>query len=117
MRHPAKPYINPNFGARLRAAREERELSQQGLAKLLGRVKKTISFWERGLSSPSEKDYQAICRVFGKPADYFTRPKAAALPPSVRDPQALEVLLAWGRLTDEQKLKVLALIQGKPNKN
>jgi transcriptional regulator with XRE-family HTH domain len=52
------------FGQRLKALREERELTQEELAKLIGVNRATLANWEVGRTQP---DYDRLCRI----ASYF----------------------------------------------
>lgn len=54
---------------KLKAARAERDLSQQELAELVGVSRQTISAIEKGDYNPTIKLCIAICRVFDKTLD------------------------------------------------
>lgn len=59
------------FGARLRAAREARGLSQNALAQLLpGEVSQgAVSYWESDRNTPSVENLHDLCVVLGCSAD------------------------------------------------
>lgn len=54
---------------KLKAARAERDLSQQELAELVGVSRQTISAIEKGDYNPTINLCIAICRVFDKTLD------------------------------------------------
>lgn len=59
------------FGARLKAAREARGLSQLALARLLpGEVSQgAVSYWESDRNTPSAENLRDLCQVLGCSAD------------------------------------------------
>ena len=59
------------FPKRLRELREERQLSQHQLAKLLGISHNAISLWERNLRTPNFNDVIAIAQFFKVTTDYL----------------------------------------------
>jgi len=56
-------------GARIRAARRGRRLSQREVARRLGRPNSLVSFWEAGLREPTVVDLVALARVLRRPVD------------------------------------------------
>ena len=59
------------FGEKLKLLREEHELNQTELGKLLGMTQRKISYLERDRYEPSLQDIQAICVYFHVSADYL----------------------------------------------
>ena len=59
------------FGEKLRLLREEQELNQTELGKLLNMTQRKISYLERGQYEPSLQDIKAICGCFQVSADYL----------------------------------------------
>lgn len=59
------------FGEKLKLLREERELNQTELGKLLNMTQRKISYLERGQYEPSLQDIKAICGHFRVSADYL----------------------------------------------
>lgn len=55
------------FPARLRDARERRELTLEAVAELLGVARQTVYAWEHGLSLPSFRQLMAVCETFDWP--------------------------------------------------
>lgn len=49
----------------LRAARTNKRMTQQGLAKAVGVTKKTVGAWESGKSMPKVDKIEIICSVLG----------------------------------------------------
>ena len=65
------------FGEKLRLLREEQELNQTELGKLLNMTQRKISYLERDRYEPSLQDIKAICTYFRVAADYllgFSKP-------------------------------------------
>ena len=59
------------FGEKLKLLREEHELNQTELGKLLGMTQRKVSYLERGQYEPSLQDIKAICSYFRVSADYL----------------------------------------------
>ena len=59
------------FGEKLKLLREEHELNQTELGKLLGMTQRKVSYLERGQYEPSLQDIKAICTHFKVSADYL----------------------------------------------
>lgn len=59
------------FGEKLKLLREEQELNQTELGKLLHMTQRKISYLERDHYEPSLQDIQAICTHFRVSADYL----------------------------------------------
>ena len=65
------------FGEKLRLLREEQELNQTELGKLLNMTQRKVSYLERNRYEPSLQDIKAICTYFRVSADYllgFSKP-------------------------------------------
>lgn len=56
---------------RLVAARKDKGLSHEKLARLVGVSRPAVSAWESGASEPSGKHLLRLSQVLGKPASYF----------------------------------------------
>ncbi len=59
------------FGEKLKLLREEHELNQTELGRLLNMTQRKVSYLERGQYEPSLQDIQAICAHFRVSADYM----------------------------------------------
>ena len=59
------------FGEKLKLLREEHELNQTELGKLLNMTQRKISYLERDQYEPSLQDIKAICTYFKVSADYL----------------------------------------------
>ena len=59
------------FGEKLRLLREEQELNQTELGKLLNMTQRKVSYLERDRYEPSLQDIKAICTYFRVSADYL----------------------------------------------
>ena len=65
------------FGEKLRLLREEQELNQTELGKVLNMTQRKVSYLERDRYEPSLQDIKAICTYFRVSADYllgFSKP-------------------------------------------
>ena len=84
------------IGEKIRAYRENHEMSQGKLAKLIGVTANTISRWETATYKPTVKDLETLSREFEVPIWAF-------LPQKVEPPtEALKALLsATGDLPQE----------------
>lgn len=58
-----------DFGCKIRAARLEKGLTQQDLAKIVGVEPESISYYEAGKKKPSFEKIKIICRVLGLKMD------------------------------------------------
>jgi transcriptional regulator with XRE-family HTH domain len=66
------------WAQRLRAARDERGLTQLALANMVGCTRACISAWERGVNTPSLEDRKALARALRTSvARLFPQPNAA----------------------------------------
>lgn len=59
------------FGEKLRNLREEKELNQTELGKMLGMTQRKLSYIECGKCEPSIDDIISICNYFQISADYL----------------------------------------------
>ena len=59
------------FGEKLKLLREEHELNQTELGKLLNMTQRKLSYLERDQYEPSLQDIKAICTHFKVSADYL----------------------------------------------
>ena len=59
------------FGEKLKLLREEQELNQTELGKVLNMTQRKISYLERDRYEPSLQDIKAICTYFRVSADYL----------------------------------------------
>jgi len=72
-----------SFGGRLRAARRQRGLSQEGLARLVDASKNSVQNWERASTLPRCETVVALARALEVSSDYLlglsepARPTAA----------------------------------------
>jgi transcriptional regulator with XRE-family HTH domain len=70
-----KAVFNRSIGARIRALREERGLSQDALARLFGfKDRQTVSAIETGLRRLTAEELLVAVEKLGAPLDYFTDP-------------------------------------------
>lgn len=69
--------MDMTFGEKLWLLREEHELNQTELGKLLNMTQRKISYLERDRYEPSLQDIKVICTYFRVSADYllgFSKP-------------------------------------------
>lgn len=99
---------------RLKQLREARGLSQQGLAAELNVSQAMISKYELGISEPDINSIRKIADFFGVSSDYLLElsdDKINISTTSLSDSEK-SVLFGFKRLTDIQKEKLLAYLQG-----
>ena len=70
-----------SFGERIRALREDADLSQTQLGQMTGMTQRKISYIECGKFEPSLQDLVAFCTFFHVSADYLL-----GLPPGLPYP-------------------------------
>lgn len=63
---------------RIRAARHLVGLSPKAFAESIGKSDQTVRNWERGVTSPTIRDLEALCECYGFDLSYFVRGKKAA---------------------------------------
>lgn len=59
------------FGEKLRNLREEKELNQTELGKILGMTQRKLSYIECGKCEPSIEDIVSICKYFNVSSDFM----------------------------------------------
>lgn len=63
--------VKEQFSKRMKLLRKAKGLSQDELAKAIGRTKETVSHLERGLSFPNADTFDRLCTVLSAPAREF----------------------------------------------
>ena len=53
-----------SFGENLQAIRKKNQLSQEGLAEMMGVSRQAVSKWESGASDPSTTNLIALAKLF-----------------------------------------------------
>lgn len=56
---------------RLKELRQEKNLTQKQLAKMLNKSETGYASWEQGLSEPSINDIRTLCEIFDVSSDYL----------------------------------------------
>lgn len=74
------------LGARIRAAREAKDKSQEWLAGILGIDKARVSGWERGLHDPGASFVRQIANATGCDPAWLLRGDTGAVPAAVQEP-------------------------------
>ena len=115
-----------DFGKRLKLIREERELSQEALAKLVDTSKSVISGYESGTNDPRQSMVVKLCKVLrisiewlltgeGKKevasVDLLNKNQKDLLEMLKNDPQLRMVAKIQGDLTEEGKKDLLKYAQ------
>ncbi|MBR3611022.1 MAG: helix-turn-helix transcriptional regulator [Oscillospiraceae bacterium] len=59
------------IGEKIKAFREDLDMNQTQLGKLVGMTQRKISYIECGKYEPSIEDIKAFCNLFGVSADYL----------------------------------------------
>lgn len=99
---------------RLKQLREARGLNQQRLAAELNVSQAMISKYELGLSEPDINTIRKISELFGVSSDYLLEisdEKISISTVGLSDPEKY-ILFGFKRLTNVQKEKLLAYLQG-----
>lgn len=109
-----KIYSGVWYMIRLRELREERRLSQDGLALKLNVSQSTISAYEVGDRTPDLETLIAIARLFGVSLDYLVGQTDLKQPIRQSDLNSseLEHLRIYRQLSEIDKEKVSAYIDG-----
>lgn len=64
--------MRETIGSRLRAVREQHNLSQTELAEKLGMTQKAISSWENGRTYPRMQQLTEMCQIYDCTLEYLT---------------------------------------------
>ncbi len=67
--------INKSIGERIKKIREEKDITQEQLGKILGYSPMGISHFERGIREIKFSDLQKVASFFGKSLFYFLGPE------------------------------------------
>lgn len=59
------------IGSKIKELRQEKQLSQMQLAKMIGVSQKAIDYWERGINEPRASFICALVKVFDISYDEF----------------------------------------------
>ena len=60
-----------SFGEKLRLLRENKEITQKELGKIVNMTQRKLSYLEHDQYEPSIEDLSALCRFFNVSADYL----------------------------------------------
>lgn len=60
-----------NFNDRIRALREDNDITQESIAKIFNTTQRRISYLEKGTTQPTLKDIEQYCYYFNLSADYI----------------------------------------------
>lgn len=63
--------MEQSFGEKIKALREDLDLSQTKLGEKVGMTQRKISYIECGKCEPSIEDIKSFCNFFGVSADYL----------------------------------------------
>ena len=77
------------FGERLRSLRDEKDLSQEELGKILNLSQSTIAYYETSKKEPTKETMERMADFFGVSLDYlFGRTNIRTISPSVAETPA-----------------------------
>lgn len=92
---------------RIRALREQRAITQAGLAKQLGITRSSVNAWEMGISVPSTQYLVELADIFKVSTDYLLGLSATATISTTglteEDIQAVHSLISHLRKKNKQK--------------
>lgn len=74
------PEDRRRFGKRLAEAREAKGLLQADIGAMFGKLKQTVSSWERGLNLPNAEEVARLADEFGVPVDWLLTGQRPAWP-------------------------------------
>lgn len=100
---------------RIREARRQVQLTQEGLAEALNVSRQTVKDWEQGVSRPRFENLRGLAQVTGRPVAWFLRedeaPQASSEAPTLADVMAqlrrIYSILARLSKAQEQILRLL----------
>lgn len=93
-----------HIGLKVKAARQERGLTQEQLAEAIGKAVETVSNIERGFALTGIETLQQIAWVLGKPMAFFFEDAGDARAVSRRRLEAEEKLRGLSRALDDDDL-------------
>lgn len=99
------------LGARLRALRKEKELTQTELANLLHLTRNQISTYEKDQILPSVDVIVNYCNFFNTSADYLLNIRPDTENINLEQQLFNQILQSSKRLTNEQRVKYLNQIK------
>jgi len=107
----ADPSLANTLGKRLRAARENRGLTQEGLGALLHVTHTTINRYEQGLRKPTPEMLRQLADALNVSIDYLVGRTDVPDPELVKEDDAAYLLRHYGDLTPEQKRRLQEYIE------
>jgi len=113
LKQPSRPNSFTRWmGERIREARQERGLSQEELARNVGRSRPAISQMETGKMEPDASTLLSLALHLRKPLVYFFPPTyTTSLEPKVQSVEAQELLVLFDRLDEELQQVVLKQVR------
>lgn len=109
-RNSAPDQIDPQFGVKLRQARQLKKLSQGQLAQRIGADVHRISKYERGASVPPTAMLVKLADVLDVTTDYLIRGGENRPINAVKDPDLLNRYLQIDTLSKQDRQVLLTLI-------
>ena len=101
---------NEKIGARVRAARKAKGLTQDEFAQKMGLSQGQVSRHEKGVTELSIGQLEKISRLLDVDLPYFLNMEGSGSPKLSED--ALEIALLWERLEPEQKTAAKVMLKG-----
>ncbi len=99
-----------NLGKRIHELRKERGLSQPEIGRMVGTSGAIIGRYERGEMTPSIEVARKLAKAFGVTLDYLVSEEN--LPKTLKDRQMLERWLAIDEIPEEDRQRILYLVDG-----
>jgi transcriptional regulator with XRE-family HTH domain len=106
------------FSKRLKQLRQEKNLTQDKLAKKIGVTGRHVGKYEAGMSFPSFEALKKLAEVLEVPLSYLLEENVgnlAAIP--IRDKELLDAFIEVDRMSDEDRNLIKALINLAVTKN
>lgn len=106
-------HLTRGVGSLIRQARYDVGMSQQELAESMGISPRAISAIETGGREISLSEMMTLCRILRKPLLFFIPdPQRRVLEPDALSFSEFDLLMLFGRLSEDDRCKILAQMRG-----
>lgn len=104
-----EPFLKNNFGARLKRARIEKNVTQKEVHRVTGINNKTLSGYEQGIAKPPYETLIALAEIYEVSLNYLLGREER--PSTKNEPFKTELLKECEKLSPTQQRHVLAIIK------
>ncbi|RAJ92240.1 helix-turn-helix protein [Larkinella arboricola] len=93
-----------NFGDRIKRLREDKKMSQDDLARLMGKKhRNVVGSWEKGKAEPSLSDIRKLAEILSTTTNYLIEGIEAAQPTVVQEVPAGYVMMKAEEVIEMQR--------------